>query len=308
MERLLKNLFPIQRMNPQNDSLPFKLDEKIILKFTSTSLWKSSRSRQAIHCGLFLPSQIFRDKRSFQSSMHRLLLHWPSFRRCYTIGHQNQALAHFPFAEDAGAVLDSLREFATSFVDAYYSDESLVMQDQELQAWVSEASGPAKVIDFPASPLTHKKTLIDMLTHLAYLIGVSHHTLNSRSLAASSGFLPFHPMALYQPIPEAKGVQSVLPFLPNLNASLWQVQLTVSFIWPQLFDSQGDLKSIFKGSEFLSDVPASVKKAASKLKYRLTSMSNDIRARSYNEKGLAQGMRFVRRNLDPRKIPFFLSV
>ena len=217
-------------------------------------------------------------------------------------------LAHFPFAEDAGAIVDSLQEFATSFVNAYYIDDNMISQDPELQAWVSEASGAAQVIDFPASPVTDRQTLIDILAHLAYLTGVNHHTLNSGSLAASSAVLPFHPMALYQPIPTAKGVQSVLPFLPNLNASLSQVVLTVGFIRPQFYDSQRDLQSIFEGSNFLAGVSAGVKDAVKQLSDRLTSISNEIQSRSFDDKGLAQGMPFIWRNLDPRRIPFFLYV
>ena len=217
-------------------------------------------------------------------------------------------LAHFPFAEDAGTIVDSLQEFATSFVNAYYSNDSIISSDEEIQAWVSEASGAAEVIDFPASPMTDRETLIEVLTHLAYLTGVNHHTLNSGTLAASSAVLPFHPMALYQPIPETKGVESVFPFLPSLNASLSQVSLVAGFIRPQWINSSEDLQSIFEGSDFLVGLTAAVKSAATQLSDRLTSISNDISARSFDEKGLAQGMPFIWKNLDPRRIPFFLYV
>lgn len=217
-------------------------------------------------------------------------------------------LAHFPFAEDAGAIVDSIREFAKSFVNAYYSNNRVISQDQELQSWVSEASKAAKVIDFPASPLKKRRTLIDILTHVSYLTGVAHHTLNSGTPSASSGVLPFHPIALYQPIPESKGVKSVLPFLPNLSASVNQTTLLLGFIRPQLFDSQRDLESMFEGSAFLAGASTAVKEATVKLADRLTSISEGIQARSFDENGLAQGMPFIWRNLDPRKIPFFLSV
>ena len=217
-------------------------------------------------------------------------------------------LAHFPFAEDAGSIVDSLRRFATSFVNAYYFSSRTISQDKELQAWVSEASSAAKVIDFPASPLTRRKTLIDILTHLSYLTGVNHHTLNSGTPSASSGVLPFHPMALYQPIPTAKGVKSVLPWLPNVGASLNQTTLLHGFIRPQWFDSQKDLESMFEGSGFLAGANAAVKRATVKLAADLTSISEAIQARTFDRDGLVQGMPFVWRNLDPRKIPFFLSV
>ena len=217
-------------------------------------------------------------------------------------------LAHFPFAEDAGTIVEALRKFATAFVHAYYFNDHILSQDGELQSWVSEASGAAKVIDFPASPLTHRQTLIDILTHLAYLTGVNHHTLNSGTPSASSGVLPFHPMALYQPIPTAKGVESVLPYLPNLNASISQITLLLGFIRPQLFNSARDLENMFDNSGFLAGASAVVKQAAGRLQDRLISISQMIQGRSFDENGLSQGTPFLWKNLDPSRLPFFLSV
>ena len=217
-------------------------------------------------------------------------------------------LAHFPWAEDAEAIVNALREFATSFVSYYYYNESLVSQDQELQAWVSEANGAAEVIDFPASPIVRRETIIDLLTHLAYLTGVNHHTLNSGSLAANSGTLPFHPAALYAPVPDTKGVKSVLPYLPNTNASINQATLFAGFVRPRLFGSDGDLESIFERSGFLAGASGKVKQAAAQLQSRLRAISDDIQTRGFDSEGLAQGMPFIWRNLDPGKVPFFLAI
>ena len=217
-------------------------------------------------------------------------------------------LAHFPWAEDAEAIVNALREFATSFVKYYYYNENLVPQDQELQAWASEATGAAEVIDFPASPITNRETIIDLLTHLAYLTGVNHHTLNSGSLAANSGVLPFHPAALYAPVPDAKGVESVIPYLPNTNASINQATLFAGFVRPRLFGSNGDLDSIFARPGFLAGASRKVKQAAAQLQTRLKAISDDIQTRSFDSEGLAQGMPFIWQNLDPGKVPFFLAI
>ena len=217
-------------------------------------------------------------------------------------------LAHFPFAEDAGTIVEALRAFATAFVHAYYSNDHILSQDGELQSWVSEASSAAEVIDFPASPLTHRQTLIEILTHLAYLTGVNHHTLNSATPSTSSGVLPFHPMALYQSIPTTKGVESVLPYLPNLSASINQTTLLLGFIRPQLFNSARDLESMFGNSGFLAGASAVVRQAASRLQDRMMSISQMIQARTFDDNGLSQGMPFLWKNLDPSRIPFFLSV
>ena len=217
-------------------------------------------------------------------------------------------LAHFPWAEDADVIVKALREFATSFVNIYYYNEGLISKDRELQAWVSEATETAKTIDFPASPITSRSTLIDILTHLAYLTGVNHHTLNSGSLAANSGVLPLHPAALYAPVPQKKGVASVLPYLPNLNASVSQASLFASFVRPRLFNADGNLENIFERLSFLSGGTEQVTEAARTLQHRLRAISDDIQARKFDENGLAQGMPFIWRNLDPRKVPFFLAI
>ena len=217
-------------------------------------------------------------------------------------------LAHFPWAEDAEAIVNALREFTTSFVNYYYYNEILVSQDQELQAWASEATCAAEVIDFPASPIVSRETIIDLLTHLAYLTGVNHHTLNSGSLAANSGVLPFHPAALYAPVPDAKGVESVIPYLPNTNASVNQAALFAGFVRPRLFGSDGDLESIFERSGFLAGASRKIILAAAQLQSRLRAISDDIQTRSFDSEGLAQGMPFIWQNLDPGKVPFFLAI
>ena len=217
-------------------------------------------------------------------------------------------LAHFPWAEDAAAIVNALRQFATSFVNHYYYAESLISQDPELQAWATEATGAAEVIDFPASPISLRETLIDLLTHLAYLTGVNHHTLNSGSLAANSGTLPFHPAALYAPVPTTKGVKSILPYLPNTNASVNQATLFAGFVRPRLFDADGNLEGIFERAGFLAGADGKVKQAAKLLQARLGAISEEIESRAFDSEGLAQGMPFIWRNLDPGKIPFFLAI
>lgn len=58
-----------------------------------------------------------------------------------------------------------MRVFMTSFVGSYYSADSVVLADKEIQAWVKECNGAAKVIDFPAA-IAKKDTLVDVLTHM----------------------------------------------------------------------------------------------------------------------------------------------
>ena len=73
-------------------------------------------------------------------------------------------LKNFPFYEDASTIWNAIHKFMTTFVESYYSSDSVVKADQEVQAWVKEANGPARCFDFP-SAISSRATLVDVLTH-----------------------------------------------------------------------------------------------------------------------------------------------
>ena len=85
--------------------------------------------------------------------------------------HTGPALKNFPFFEDASTIYNATHVFMVSFVDSYYSTDADIMADKEIQAWVNEAQGPAKAIDFPS--ITTKASLVDALTHI---VSHSEHT------------------------------------------------------------------------------------------------------------------------------------
>jgi arachidonate 15-lipoxygenase (second type)/8-lipoxygenase (S-type) len=74
-------------------------------------------------------------------------------------------LKSLPYYEDASVIYNAQRTFMTSFINSYYSADSVVVADKEIQAWVKECNGPAQVKDFPAT-INTKNTLIDVLTHM----------------------------------------------------------------------------------------------------------------------------------------------
>ncbi|KAL9586053.1 MAG: hypothetical protein Q9212_001143 [Teloschistes hypoglaucus] len=218
------------------------------------------------------------------------------------------ALKHFPFAEDAGPIVDSIRKFVTTYVYSYYTDTSLLTGDKEVQAWVKEANTAAQVLDFPSAPLDDRSTLIDILTQVAYLTGVNHHVLNSNAPSELSGTLPFHPSAFYQPIPTAKGVKNLVSFLPNLNQSMNQVTLTLRFNRPTLPQEHGELVDMFSASSFLAGQPQGVQRAKDVFRAEMETLGEKVESKGFNDRGLSQGMPFVWKVLDPRRIPFFLCV
>ena len=73
-------------------------------------------------------------------------------------------LKNFPFYEDASVIYNAMHDFMASFVYSYYSADSDVTGDSEIQAWVKEAQGPAEAIDFPS--IRTRSALVNALTHM----------------------------------------------------------------------------------------------------------------------------------------------
>lgn len=215
-------------------------------------------------------------------------------------------LSHFPYYEDTTPIPASIRKFVTEYVNAFYISDDLVAKDTELQAWVAEANGPALVREFPAA-IKDKAGLVDVLTQIAYLAGVLHHTLNSGSLAAS-WFLPLHSAAQYAPIPDTKGVTDLMPFLPNLELSLRQIALFNGFNRPNLIGADGDLETMFADSQFLTASYGSIRKAAATFQQELKGISDIQAKKAFGSDGLCQGAPFIWKSVDPMRIPFFLSI
>ena len=217
-------------------------------------------------------------------------------------------LKSIPFVEDAGRMHGSIRRFIAAFVDTYYTSENLLALDHELQDWIREANGEARVIDFPPAPLTQNVALIDILTHMAFLAGVSHHVLNAGEPIATSGVLPLHPSALYAPLPTAKGVADIMPWLPPAGKAIEHIALLARFNRPQLARQHGTLRDMFASQDLLARARPEVLTAVRRFMAEMTDLSEEIRARHFDEQGLSQGMPFVWQSLNPAQIPFFLSV
>lgn len=198
----------------------------------------------------------------------------------------------------------------TSFVNTYYKDYETFAADIELTAWFNEATTAALAIDFPCQTGPNKKTcnrdtLIDILTHIGFQTGVAHHALNTGDLASSAGTLPFHPAALYAPLPTTKGVSDLLPFMPPLPNALFQVNLMGAFNRPQFEVQNRTLAWAYSAPEFLGRFQGKLDAAAKVYQDAMFAFSNVIRARKFGKDGLSQGMPFVWKN---RKSLFMFPV
>ncbi|THC96181.1 hypothetical protein EYZ11_004344 [Aspergillus tanneri] len=218
------------------------------------------------------------------------------------------ALTSFPFYSTVSPMVDTIEDFVREFVAYYYPSDELMGQDNELQSWIREANQHAEVIDFFPPPLVDSEALTSILSHIAFLSGIAHHALNGPTVGEASAILPLHPSSFNRPLPEEKGIASLLPYLHNETESIKQASLVVRFNRPLLEEQKGNLPQMFSGIQFLSQTDTSVKRSEKRFRDRMLAISDEIRAMEFDEKGLSQGMPFIWRSIDPRKVPFYLCV
>lgn len=211
----------------------------------------------------------------------------------------------FPFYQDACVIHAAIRRFMTSLVESYYKNAADLADDAELQAWVEEAI-PAKIVDFPSS-IEDTGTLVDVLTHVAHLVSIVHGTLNSNALAASSGSLPFHPFAFYSPLPTAKAISDIMPFMPQVEASLGQIALAGNFNRPSFVGSNETIVHMFDDSAMLSRMNKDVIEAEQDFRRAMKRHSTVVRSRTFGRDGLCGGMPYCWTTLDPDMAGYWLT-
>jgi arachidonate 15-lipoxygenase (second type)/8-lipoxygenase (S-type) len=208
------------------------------------------------------------------------------------------ALKSNPFFQDASQIVLGLRRFVTSFVYSYYKSDDIVRFDYELQDWVHDATASAQVIDFPQGGLTKRETLIEMLCHFAFLT-VVHNTLNGASPFRVSSTLPYHPAALHAPLPATKGVENILPWLPNKTAAINEIAVFAKMNAPFASSQNKTFIHTLHDDVFLSRLNEESKVAEQVMWEEMEVISQMIRGKAFDENGLSEGMPFLWTLLDP---------
>lgn len=219
----------------------------------------------------------------------------------------NPPLKNFPFYEDALPIWNAMHAFMTTFVNSYYKNNAAVQKDTELQAWIKEANGPAKVIDFPTS-LTTPAQIADVLTHVAHLCSTSHHAVNTNQLITGSGVLPFNPSGLYAPIPTTKGASNLAQYMPPLAQCINQINQQADFSRPLIAGTNRTLVNIFNDEPMLALMNSATRSANTKFMSTMLARSAVVKSRTFDSQGLSQGMPFVWKALDPNVAPFSLTI
>ncbi|KAF5640415.1 arachidonate 5-lipoxygenase [Fusarium sp. NRRL 52700] len=215
-------------------------------------------------------------------------------------------LKSFPYYEDTSVILGALRTFINAYVNAYYTSDDAITADKELVAWFHETAHAADIVDFPDSVSTRSE-LVAVLSHHAYLIAILHGSLNSNSLVQYSAVLPMHPLSLYKPLPKKKGVSSLVPFLPDLEASIQQIALVAAFNRALIANTTDSLRLLFEEPEFHSRINKKARAAVEVYSATLSTFSKDVQGRTLDGDGYSQGMPFVWNLFDPNTAPGILA-
>ncbi|KAK0643291.1 lipoxygenase [Cercophora newfieldiana] len=216
-------------------------------------------------------------------------------------------LKSFPFYEDAGKIHSAIRKFFTAFVQSYYPSDAVLAADSEIQGWVQECNGPAKVFDFPKKIVT-RGTLVDVLTQLAHLVSTAHHTVNTNELIQVSSALPFCPPSLYQPLPTTKNSSlNAVEWLPPLQKAFDQLAIGSLFARPSFAGSNRTILHMFNDQSMLAKMNPATRAANQQFMSEMKEFSQKVSSRTFDAKGLSQGMPFVWRALDPNVAPFSIA-
>ncbi|KAG6277888.1 hypothetical protein E4U47_006535 [Claviceps purpurea] len=210
-------------------------------------------------------------------------------------------IKHFPYVEDASVIHAAWKTFMRTFVYSTYRKESRVWHDQELACWFEEVRHAGSV-DFPPRNHMSRSTLVDILTHVAYLTSVQHQAMNNNDQFISS-LLPMSPMSFFKPLPTTKGSlteRDIVSMLPNATTAVGQLALSAAFSRPEFVNSDRALLNIFQDQEFYGSLNAQTKAAAAVFQAKMEKLSAEVAGRRFDAEGLCGGAPFIWRALDPR--------
>lgn len=156
---------------------------------------------------------------------------------------------HYPYREDGMLVWNAIAAWAADFVTAYYSSDTDVLADYELQAWAAEVTSPdgGQLRDFGATPgeISGRQDLTEILTMVIWTAGPQHAAVNFTQKEHMS-FLPANPLAGYTPEPTGKDHTEAdwLANLPPLDVAVQQF-CVMNFLGSVRHTTLGDYQNDF---------------------------------------------------------------
>jgi len=87
-----------------------------------------------------------------------------------------EALPDYPYRDDALLVWQAIHEWATQYIDIYYTDDSAVTGDTELAAWVATLASDGKLEGF--KPIVTREQLAEVCTMILFTASAQHAAVN----------------------------------------------------------------------------------------------------------------------------------
>ena len=153
-------------------------------------------------------------------------------------GSGRYILEQFPYRDDGYLIWEAVKSWVTDYINYYYSDNSKILSDYELQNWGLEIATRGKVQGFLEQKpdgdfemIRTKQELMDLLTMAIFTAGPQHAAVNFPQ-KTDGAYLPAVPLSGYQPAPQ-KGQtmreKDWLAMFPPLDVALRQAQ-TMTFL------------------------------------------------------------------------------
>ncbi|APZ96585.1 lipoxygenase family protein [Fuerstiella marisgermanici] len=154
----------------------------------------------------------------------------------------------YPYRDDGKLLWDAITNFTLAYVEHYYQDDQLIIDDIELQNFTSELSGEGRIDG--VDRIQDIKSLAKMLTRIIWSSGPLHAALNF-SQWDHFGFVANAPFSMFQEFPTGDNPHFPFDnFLPNLHASFRQTGLMyalsslkydiLGYYEPKDFDTDND--------------------------------------------------------------------
>jgi arachidonate 15-lipoxygenase len=130
-------------------------------------------------------------------------------------------LPDYPFRDDARLIHGALRDWVEDYVRIWYTGDTDVRDDAELQAWVAEMGAPdgGRLAGVPAVQTV--ATLIAVVTHVVFTASAQHAAVNFPQ-GPLMAYAPSFPLSTYAPVGDGDDEAAWLATLPPLGLAQLQ--------------------------------------------------------------------------------------
>lgn len=148
-----------------------------------------------------------------------------------------KTLPDYPYRDDALLLWNAIHDWVSSYLRIFYSQDSDIINDYELQNWLTTLLSPkgGQMIDIgqttasdPSPSIRTLDYLIDMTTHIIFTSSAQHAAVNYPQSSLMT-YMPNMPLAAYGDAPKSTqnlSAEDFLDILPSLAQSDTQMNMT----------------------------------------------------------------------------------